>query len=127
MRILQKKVGKFNIIILFTIIIDASYDFFSDYGRYIFCSLFFLLFFIISFILIYLILLPLCDFDMSARVAVAGAIPFFPVAHFDDNALQEVLKESSFGAVYYVFIVQQILNSILLFLIGLGLRNRFRI
>ena len=36
MRILQKKVGKFNIIILFTIIIDESYDFFSGYGRYIF-------------------------------------------------------------------------------------------
>ena len=126
MQLLQK-MQKFGILNCSKLFLEKIYDCLCGYGRFIVKPFLILLSLIFICFFSYYFSSPCIDLWVSSQAAVIGAIPLFPVAHFDDNALQEVLKESSFGAVYYVVIVQQILSSILLFLIGLGLRNRFRI
>ena len=67
------------------------------------------------------------NFGAATKAALVGAVPFLPLVRLNNNPLAALLGEGSNDALYFLAVGEQLFCFVFLFLLGVSLRNRFRL
>ncbi len=106
----------------FSSFVNFLFKCFSNYGTSIFRPFFLLGMTFLIFSNIYVEIIVPFDWGKACSLAAVGAFPFVPIK------IGDVLgKVEAPEGLYPVFLLQSVLSFVFLFLIGLGLRNMFRL
>lgn len=114
--------------------LDMAFSGVCNYGQSIKCPSFFLLFSILIFTLIYTAQSDSLKIgtNYNHELLVFSAANSMPLLSSSRSAKENGIgqlfkKKNSFASVYFTMMIQSLVSFILIFLIGLGLRNRFRL
>ena len=67
------------------------------------------------------------NFGTAAKAALVGAVPFLPLSQFSSNPLAKLLNCNANDTLYFLAVGEQLFCFVFLFLLGVSLRNRFRL
>ena len=67
------------------------------------------------------------SFGTAAKAALVGAVPFLPLVRLKDNPLAKIVGDPANDALYFLAVGEQLFCFVFLFLLGVSLRNRFRL
>lgn len=129
----ELRTRRWNQTMAFPSIIDAIYDEFCEYGQSIWRPTRYLIYCTLLFALIYLSLSPKSateiDYAGYLLFSISNSIPFLAISrNVRDSSLNNLFDGSDLSSVLYALLsAQGLIAAILLFLVGLGLRNHFRI
>ena len=75
----------------------------------------------------YRLLAERVNFGAAAKAALVGAVPFLPLVRLKDNPLAKIAGDPANDALYFLAVGEQLFCFVFLFLLGVSLRNRFRL
>ncbi|KXJ44674.1 hypothetical protein SAMN04487868_106139 [Marinobacter salarius] len=105
-------------------VLDVMFEVSSNYGQSIWRPFFWLIFSCVFFAFIYRNWIS--ETEVELLFSFAWVLPFLPATGFLRDSYGTVLDDGG-GALYLLTSLHGLISFILLFLIGLGFRNRFRI
>lgn len=108
--------------------IDHFFDMTTEYGQNIETPSRFLSGIFLYFILLYDCLAKTPSLQESALLSLSSMLPFLPVSRsVRQDAIQQLFGDNPEWCIDLLFLTQGALSFLFLFLLGLGLRNRFRL
>ncbi len=107
--------------------LDCLYEWASNYGRSILRPLFWWLFFMLLFFVIYWLVGQDAKWQDALNLALSNALPFILSSRGQAEDVFQVLFPGKTVWPVVLTYLQSFLSLVFIFLIGLGLRNRFRL
>ncbi len=108
-------------------VLDYLYEKACDYGQSILRPIIGLGLSVFLAALGYRLLAEGVNFGAAAKAGLVGAVPFLPLVRLKDNPLAKIVGDPANDALYFLAVGEQLFCFVFLFLLGVSLRNRFRL